>query len=95
MVYVAPITHTPPAGGTCVEIPPAVKRRLGLDAARSWIITDELNRFIWPGYDLRPIAHDRPDVFHWGFLPVELFEALKAAVLRHQRARRLGVVERN
>jgi len=51
--------------------------------------------FIWPGYDLRPIARDRPDVFHWGFLPVELFEALKSAVLQHQRARRLGVVERN
>ena len=95
LVYVAPITHTPPAGGFGVEIPPAVKRRLRLDTARSWIITNELNRFIWPGYDLRPIGRDRPDSFHWGFLPVELFEALKAAVLQHQRSRRLGVVERD
>jgi hypothetical protein len=95
LVYVAPITHSQPTDGAGIEIPPAVKRRLGLDAARSWIVTDEFNRFVWPGYDLRPIARDRPNTFHWGFLPVELFEALKTAVLRHQRARRLGVVERD
>lgn len=95
LVYVAPITHVAPPAGSGLEVPPTVKRRLGLDAERSWIITDELNRFVWPGYDLRPIAPDRPDRFHWGFLPVELFESLKAAVLRHQRARRLGVVERD
>jgi hypothetical protein len=95
LVYVAPITHSPPAEGVGLEIPPAVKRRLGLDAARSWIITNELNRFIWPGYDLRAIDRDQPGRFDWGYLPVELFEALKAAVLQHQRARRLGVVQRD
>lgn len=94
LVYVAPITHSPPSDDRGLEIPAAVKRRLGLDAARSWIVTDELNRFIWPGYDLRPIARGRPDVFHWGFLPVEVFADLKAAVLAHQRAGRLGVVPR-
>lgn len=51
LVYVAPITHSPPSKASAIEIPAAVKRRLGLDAARSWIITDELNRFIWPGRD--------------------------------------------
>jgi len=95
LVYVAPITHAPPVDGIGIEIPSTVKRRLGLDAARSWIVTDELNRFIWPGFDLRPIRRDRPDVFHWGYLPVELFEALKAAVLKHQRDQRLGVVQRD
>ena len=95
LVYVAPITHTPPSGDGGLEIPTAVKRRLGLDAAQSWIVTEELNRFIWPGYDLRPIARERADVFHWGFLPVEVFAALKAAVLRHQKAGRLGVVPRD
>jgi uncharacterized protein YifN (PemK superfamily) len=95
LVLVAPITHTPPVDGSAIEIPAKVKRRLGLDAARAWIVTDELNRFIWPGYDLRPIARDQPETFHWGFLPVELFEALKTAVLRHQRARRLGLVSRD
>lgn len=95
LVYVAPITHTPPVDSDGVEIPLAVKRRLGLDHARSWIVTDELNRFVWPGFDLRPIARNRPDVFHWGFLPVELFDTLKHAIVRHQQARRLGVVDRD
>jgi hypothetical protein len=66
LVYVAAITHTPPTDGAGIEIPTKVKRRLGLDDARSWIVTDELNRFIWPGFDLRPIARIRPEVFHWG-----------------------------
>jgi hypothetical protein len=92
LVYVAPITHTSPADGIGLEIPSAVKRRLGLDAARSWIVTDEFNRFIWPGYDLRPISRDRPDAFR-GYLPVELFDALRAAVLKHQREQHLGLVQ--
>jgi hypothetical protein len=75
-VYVAAVTHSRPDDPHAVELPPAVKRRLGLDEAPSWIVTSELNRFVWPGYDLRPIARDRPDVFAWGFLPVEVFEAL-------------------
>jgi hypothetical protein len=69
LVYVAPITHTPPTGGTGIELPAAIKRRIGLDAARSWIVTEELNRFVWPGYDLRPIARDRPVPFIGAFSP--------------------------
>jgi hypothetical protein len=94
LVYVAPITHSRPAAGTAVELPAGVKRRLGLDASASWIVTSELNRFIWPGYDLRPISRGSPDVFSWGYLPVELLEAVKGQIVAHQRARRLGVVDR-
>ena len=32
-----------------MEIPLATKARLGLDDARSWIVLNEANRFIWPG----------------------------------------------
>jgi hypothetical protein len=95
VVYVAAITHSPPEGDdSAVALPPAVKRRLGLDAEASWIITRELNRFVWPGYDLRPISRDKPDVFAWGFLPVEILEAVKRAVAAHQRAGRLKAVDR-
>ena len=71
-----------------------MKRRLGLDGAASWIITRELNRFVWPGYDLRPIARDKPDTFAWGYLPTELVEAVKQQVLAHQRGRQLRSVDR-
>jgi hypothetical protein len=95
LVYVAPITHSRPDPGSAVELPAGVKRRLGLDASASWIITSELNRFIWPGYDLRPISRNSPDVFSSGYLPVELLEAVKRQIVAHQRARRLGVVDRS
>lgn len=93
-VYVAPITHAKPDDPHAVKIPAAVKRRLRLDAAPSWIVTAELNRFIWPGYDLRPIARDRPDTFAWGFLPVEIFAAVKRGIAAHRKQGRLGLTPR-
>lgn len=94
LVYVAPITHRPPVDDTAVPLPMSMKRRLGLDASPSWIVTSELNRFVWPGYDLRPISRDEPEVFAWGFLPTELFEAVKRQIVLHHRSRRLGTVDR-
>ena len=93
-VYVAPITHSRPDDPHAVELPAAAKRRLGLDDAPSWIVTSELNRFVWPGYDLRPIARDKPEVFAWGFLPVEIFAALKRGIAAHQREKRLRLTPR-
>jgi hypothetical protein len=92
--YVAPITHSRPDDPHAVEVPPFVKRRLGLDDLPSWIVTAELNRFIWPGYDLRPVTRDKPDVFAWGFLPVRIFASLKQGIAAHQRERRLRITER-
>jgi hypothetical protein len=44
VVTVVPITHSRPRDqGDGVEIPLAVKRRLGLDEARSWAIVSEVN----------------------------------------------------
>jgi hypothetical protein len=94
-VYVAAITHSRPSDPHAVPLSTAVKRRLGLDEAPSWIVTSELNRFIWPGYDLRPIARDRPEAFAWGFLPVEVFAAVKRGIAAHQRSRGLRTVPRD
>ena len=54
-----------------------MKRHLGLDEARSWIILDEVNEFAWPGFDLRPILSSR-ERFAYGFLPPRLFDQLLA-----------------
>lgn len=60
-VLVVPVTHTLPAvAGEAMEIPAAVKRRLGLDGERSWIVLVESNEFVSPGPDLRPI--ESPEV---------------------------------
>jgi hypothetical protein len=72
VVVVLPITHSPPDDpAAAVEIPAAVKRHLGLDDGRSWIVVAEGNEFDWPGYDLRKIG--RTDRYHYGFLPPRFF----------------------
>jgi len=76
MVRVAAVTHSPPGDpAASFELPTAVKRHLGLDDERSWVVLDEINEFAWPGFDLRPISHSR-DSFAYGFLPPRLFDQL-------------------
>ncbi len=78
VVSVLPITHTPPRqAADAVEIPLAVKRRLGLDEARSWVVTSEMNRFIWPGPDLRPVPASDAGRYDHGLLPPGLYRAIQ------------------
>lgn len=68
-----PVTHAEPKDKSlAVELPQAVKRHLGLDAERSWVMLSESNRFIWPGYDLR-LAAKAIDRYDYGYLPPRLF----------------------
>lgn len=84
-VIVAPITHAPPDDQSdSMEIPTAVCRSLGLDGQRHWLRVDELNRFAWPGYDLRTIP-GKPGEYAYGMLPRPVFEQLRAAILDRQR----------
>jgi hypothetical protein len=77
VVTVAPVTHSPPAiPDTAVEIPQATKQRLGLDAARSWIVVTEVNDFVWPGPDLRPLPGDGSR-FDYGLVPPGLFRQIR------------------
>lgn len=93
-VLVAPITHTPPRdAATAILLPPAVKRRLGLDDAQSWIVTDDVNAFTWPGPDLRPVAGGDTR-FSDGHLPAALTNAVIAAVREHARRGRLAQTRR-
>ncbi|OWK18671.1 growth inhibitor PemK [Mesorhizobium amorphae CCBAU 01583] len=73
IVTVVPVTHVPPTDPLlAIELPPAVKRHLGLDGERSWVMLHEGNRFAWPGYDLRPVPHSA-DRYDYGLLPPRLF----------------------
>jgi hypothetical protein len=86
-VLVAPITHSPPGDPSAsLEIPAAVAAELGFDQGRHWLRLDELNRFSWPGYDLRPIP-GKAGKYDYGMLPRALFERLKQGILKRQRAR--------
>ena len=93
LLFVAPVTHTAPGHDTdAIEIPLNVKKQLGLDSQRSWIVLTELNRFLWPGPDVR-LAPGNEDPFY-DALPDWLFLRVKDRILAHAGASRLRVTKR-
>jgi hypothetical protein len=93
LVTVVPVTHAPPSEAeNAVEIPPATKRRLGLDDARSWVVVTEVNRFSWPGPDIRPVA---PGRFAYGLLPPALFDQVRLKLRAYVAGKRLRVTSRS
>ena len=95
VVTVLPVTHTRPRPETdAVELPLAVKQRLGLDNANSWVIVNEMNRFVWPGPDLRPVPPIEAARFEYGPLPPGLFRTIRERFLAAARAQRLQIVPR-
>jgi len=93
-VVILPITHSPPARDVvAVEIPPKVRRSLGLDDASSWVIISEHNVDEWPNAGVVPIP-GRPGVFSYGFIPPGLFAQIKTRFLELARNGRSGRVTR-
>jgi hypothetical protein len=93
VVVVLPITHAPPADpAAAVEIPAAVKRHLGLDDKRSWIVVTEGNEFDLPSYDLRKIG--RSDRYDYGFSPPRFFNQVIGAFAAWHRARKAKLTSR-
>ena len=95
VVTVAPITHSPPdMPELAVELPTGTKRRLGLDSARSWIIASDLNQFVWPGVDLKPIRRESRD-YAYGTLPAALYREVRDSVLALAEAGRVRLTRRD
>jgi hypothetical protein len=93
-VVVSPITHRPPDDtDLSIEIPRAVCRTLGFDDGRHWLRLDEINSFVWPGFDLRPIPGSGGDVAY-GILPEPLFARLRRGILDRQARRRVRIMPR-
>ncbi|MDZ4375024.1 MAG: type II toxin-antitoxin system PemK/MazF family toxin [Phenylobacterium sp.] len=85
VVTVAPITHSPPERPElAIRMPPAVKARLSLDHDESWIVAADLNRFVWPGPDLRPASGAQ--TYAYGLIPAALYDQLRQRVLALARA---------
>jgi hypothetical protein len=93
LILVAPVTQTAPEKtGDIIEIPSNVKKQLGLDEDRSWIVVTELNRFIWPGPDIRPLPETGAPFYD--ALPDWLFERVRDGVLQQSARGRLRVTKR-
>ncbi|WP_318987613.1 hypothetical protein [Falsiroseomonas ponticola] len=94
-VVVGPITSSAPArGADGVELPTETRRRLGLQDAPCWVVLTEVNRFAWPGPDLRPVETAAGLVWSHGLLPARLFERIRETIVARARARTLRAVPR-
>jgi hypothetical protein len=94
-VYAVPVTHALPRDvETAIEIPTAVKMRLGLDSERSWIVVSEVNIFAWPGPDLRFIPGKGSSNTVYGFLPPTFFRLVRDRFLDAGRRRKAALVNR-
>jgi hypothetical protein len=71
-------------------LPAATKARLRLDDDASWIVCTEVNRFVWPGADLRPLPGGK--AWSHGLLPAGLYERIRRTLLAERRRQRLQVV---
>ncbi len=87
IAMLAPITHSEPRpGDRAIEIPQAVKKQLGLDDLKSWVMVDEVNETAWPGFDLQTNAEGQ---YAYGFIPPNLFRRIKAEMMQVLKASRL------
>jgi hypothetical protein len=93
-VIVSPITHSPPDDpDDSIEMPRDACAALGLDSGRHWLRLDELNRFVWPGFDLRQIPGQ--DAYAYGMLPASLYGRLRQGILARQAAKQIKVQRRD
>jgi hypothetical protein len=100
VAYVLGISHMPPDGSQrAIQVPRKLKRFLGLDDEPSWIYTDQVNVFVWPGPDLRaadglsrsPAARGTCVV---GALPGDWFRKVTRHLAESQRLGRVKTVKR-
>jgi hypothetical protein len=94
-ILVLAITHTPPSDpADAVSLPSDVKRRIGLDASPSWVVTTEANAFDWPGPDIRPISGRTPTTMTYGRVPPGFLTRVATSYLANRERQRRRLVRR-
>ena len=89
---VAPITHSPPRSPfSAIEIPEKVRKRLGLDDRKSWIVLTETNRVQWRDEGIRPASKNQ---WAYGSLPPRMIKQMLGNIRTLAKARRLQTVDR-
>jgi hypothetical protein len=58
------------------------------------LVLTEMNRFIWPGPDLRPVPAPADAFYRYGLLPAKLFIKLRDEIVTRARRRKLTTVRR-
>jgi hypothetical protein len=94
-LLVVPVTtREPRRGDEAIEMPARVRQHLGLTDERCWIIVNELNRFTWPGPDIRPVRREGDVNPRYGAIPARLFDQARAKLAEVAQAGRLKVTKR-
>lgn len=94
VVAVVPITHSAPKGGS-IALPVADrdKRVMGLDLEPCWVICNEMNTSIWPGYDLLQTPK-APDGWTRGKVPAAFLDQILTTIREAMEAMLLTNVKR-
>jgi hypothetical protein len=93
-VVVCPITHTEPEDlSTAIEISLSDAVACGLDDCTSWVIVNDVNHFIWPGYDTE--ADWTTGVYEIGHLAPLLFDQITERFRELRKLGRLKAVSRD
>lgn len=66
---------------------------LNLDGERHWIRLDELNRFTWPGYDLRQLPASGE--YAYGLLPRALYDEMRRRISAFVSKNRTQALDRD
>ncbi|HEY1932332.1 MAG TPA: hypothetical protein VGG99_10000 [Acetobacteraceae bacterium] len=74
-------------------MPADLKFQLDRDARPQWVILDDMNRFMWPGYDLRRLPGTVAD--RSGMIPEPLFRAILQDVLACHLTRKGTLTDRD
>ena len=95
-LLVVPITTQQPRNlADGFEVPTRVKAHLGLDAERCWIMVTELNRFLWPGPDIRLVGRGPAATPFYGYIPQQLFDSVLAAIVARAKTGRVAITKRS
>lgn len=86
-------TALPDDGAKVLEVPREVKTALKLDDRRAWVVVDEVNRFDWPGHDIRPAFGGEGWIY--GRMPPRFFNRIRDAVVAAARSGELRVTNRD
>lgn len=95
MVYVSPITHTPPFyPEESLLVPNETGGRIGLDEKPKWLMLNEVNKFEWPGTDIRRVPYRRERSQFYGFVPQQFLEQARDKMREMIQASRFRMVAR-
>lgn len=94
VVFVLPITHSPQNEEEALKIPPDVKNYIGLDDENQWVVCSEMNKFIWPSCDIRPISKNKPNEYSYGTITIGFLNAIKTKMKTLKEGKKFTVVQR-